>query len=661
MANGQQSQQQTDPYAQYGGGVATAASPVDPYAKYGGASSAPAAAPVEQPSALDSFWKSTFLGKSGEVAGEVSDWAAKKAAANRAENEVAIAAGKEPPHSEAANSFLGMLSSYGKMEKGATEPKNLALAGGVIAANTNPFTAVPVDLALAAHGGYGVYKNAHAALEGNPEAAESALLSGSEALTGATGAAAQGRAAWTKVNPIENVKAALSRKLSPQEATTVRSASDSQPALNVTPQEVLTHASQNGVKLTPGQALEDPAATNVQKMGTSAMVGGKDLAVALRQQRYAFVDSVNKLGKTVDPNGVGVNDETAGHAIQKSVQDSLDSLKGKAAATYDQVAQQQQNLSGDIRGLTDFAKAKQTETITDPRTGQTSTRPVYQPPAVKTALDDIASKPAALGPNPSIASLRSLRTEFWDKGNDYTGNVPDAARAIYKQAASQVDDAIMNAAKGTPFEGTFRAANAQWKAIQSKYNEPGQPLYKILQQDDPTKITAQLQNAPASDILMLRQELSDGPAIQALRRSVVNDIANNKFTVRAGGLGGYSHEYLNALFGPDVTKQFYLKADLARRIGYDANPSGTGSAMSVLEQGGNIKSQPKLTTFAKLSMPRDPLSFLSQQSTASPASRTALPQPIVFPRSGKLSEMANLGSIGAAAGMAGPLRGGGEQ
>lgn len=474
----------------------------------------------------------------------------------------------------------------------------------------------------------------------------------------AEGTAAAGSKIVSKLNPIKAVEAALQRRLSVEEAAAPRSASESQPALNVAPQETLIHASQNGIKLTPGQALEDPAATNVQKMGSTAMIGGKDLSLALREQRRAFVDSVNKLGKTVDPVGVGINDETAGHAIQKNVQDNLNGLQGKANATYNQVAQQQQDLSGDIRGLKSLAESKRTETITDPRTGATSTRPIYQSPEIKTALDDIAAKPDALGPNPSIASLRSLRSEFWEKGNDYSGNIPDSARALYKQAAAKVDDAIVEAGKGTSFEGTFRDANSQWKALQSKYNEPGQPLYKILQQDDPTKIVSQLQNASATDVAMLRKELNDGPAIQALRRSVVNDISNNKFTVRNEGLGGYSHEYLTALFGPDVTKQLYLKADLARRIGYDANPSGTGSAISVLEQGGSIKSQPKLMAFAKLSMPRDPLSFLPLRAEVTPIRSTpfAAPTANLQPTSNP-AVLAPTGTEGASA-ITSPLTGG---
>lgn len=86
-------------------------------------------------------------------------------------------------------------SSFGpRMIKGlldkvtsAAEPGNAAQAAGVILANTNPFTAIPVDAALVAHGGYNAIKNAGDALKGNPEAVDAALSGASEVAGGAAG------------------------------------------------------------------------------------------------------------------------------------------------------------------------------------------------------------------------------------------------------------------------------------------------------------------------------------------------------------------------------------------------------------------------------------------------------------------------------------------
>jgi hypothetical protein len=67
------------------------------------------------------------------------------------------------------------------------EPENAGKTAAVLAANSNPFTAIPVDAGLVAHGGYTAAKNAPAALSGNPEAIDAALSGASEAAGGAAG------------------------------------------------------------------------------------------------------------------------------------------------------------------------------------------------------------------------------------------------------------------------------------------------------------------------------------------------------------------------------------------------------------------------------------------------------------------------------------------
>lgn len=406
-------------------------------------------------------------------------------------------------------------------------------------------------------------------------------------------------------SPMAKVQEAMGRRLSSLEADAPRPGGQIQPALNNTPREVLMHAKQEGINLTPGQATEDAMAQHMQKAGATAAIGGKDLSAALKENQVRFGQAVNNFMEDVDPKRMGLSAESAGEHIQQTAKVALGVRHENATASYAQAAVDQANLAGDVSVLKNFADSK----LNVRQPGAAVARPEYQSPSVKSALDDIADAPDRLGKNPSIQSMRNLRTEFWEKGNDYSGNIPDSARALYKQAASMVDDQMMRAAKGTPFEQSFRDASAQWKDLQQKFNEPGTPLYKILQQKDPTKIVSMLQSAPATDIIALKAEGMDA-ALEPLRRQVIQDIARNRFNVGREGLGGYSDAYLKSLFSPEQVKELYLKGDLAGRLKYDPNPSGTGSNITSIEQL-KLGNQTKMSAAAKMSMPRDPLSFLS--------------------------------------------------
>src|SRR6185312_13693477 len=114
---------------------------------------------------------------------------------------------------------------------------------------------------------------------------------------------------WSKVSPTASVETALGRRLSVAEADTPRPGGQIQPALNNTPRQVLTHASQEGIKLTPGQATEDAMSQNLQKSGTAAAVGGKDLANALQENKTRFGQSVNRFMDKVDPKRAGMSAE----------------------------------------------------------------------------------------------------------------------------------------------------------------------------------------------------------------------------------------------------------------------------------------------------------------------------------------------------------------
>jgi hypothetical protein len=135
-----------------------------------------------------------------------------------------------------------------------------------------------------------------------------------------------------------------------------------------------------------------------------------------------------------------------------------------------------------------------------------------------------------------------------------------------------------------------------------------------------------LQNAPATDVLLAKQELG-AAAIEPLKRQVIQDIAQSRFNVGHDGLGGYSDSYLKALFSPEEVKELYLKGDLANRLKFDPNPSGTAGGLQSLDQL-KFGNQSKMTLAAKLSMPKDALSYLSDNSTASNPGRTQITPPL---------------------------------
>jgi hypothetical protein len=66
-------------------------------------------------------------------------------------------------------------------------------------------------------------------------------------------------------------------RLTAEEAAAVPANAKFQPATNLTPQEVLTHAQQEGVDLTPGQAIKSKFRQAEQGLGERAFLGGQGL------------------------------------------------------------------------------------------------------------------------------------------------------------------------------------------------------------------------------------------------------------------------------------------------------------------------------------------------------------------------------------------------
>lgn len=153
---------------------------------------------AQEPSFGEGMAHASVLRNLSEGLGHIADWAEKHRNAAEIAQESEIAkTGKTSTPIAAYTPGAGydLLSRAARLLSGSTDPKSVLTMAGIGLANTNPFTGIPVDAALVAHGAYGVAKEAPAAFGGDPEAAQRALLSGSEMAGGAAGAAAQVKAA----------------------------------------------------------------------------------------------------------------------------------------------------------------------------------------------------------------------------------------------------------------------------------------------------------------------------------------------------------------------------------------------------------------------------------------------------------------------------------
>lgn len=414
----------------------------------------------------------------------------------------------------------------------------------------------------------------------------------------------------SKVTPGISIEKALGSKIPDAVADTPRPGGQVHPALNNTPREVLQHAADEGIQLTPGQATENGLAQHLQKAGRTAAIGGRELEAALGENRAKFGQSVNDFMEDVDPKRAGLSQESAGEAIQQSAKAAKDVSHTNASNGYKNIDYLMDKPvdPAPISAAWNQIKANLPMGAEEGILAQT-------PRSMRGAVEDMLSgKPD--GFKPTFNQAIQLRKFFRDLGD--TQGLPSLQQASYKGISQAFDNAMESTASspGVNAAAEWRAANAGWKDYATKYGDPKSPFYKILNQRDPTKTVAMLQNAPATDIAAIKAEGMDA-ALEPLRRTVVDDMAKSRFRIGHDGLGGYSDSYLKSLFSPEQVKELYLKGDLANRLNYDPNPSGTGGNETAVSQL-TLGNQSKMSLAAKLSMPRDAMSFLENTKASKP-------------------------------------------
>ena len=515
------------------------------------------------------------------------------------------AKGQQPNAWDTTKNFLlGAGADTSKMAAGATSPQGIATAVGTALA---PEVAGPVMLA---HGAVNAAENMPGAIKGNPNAVQNMLTSGSEAAGGgAVTAGAYGAGASTPIQDVWNANKVTLRKLTgamqtPQQAAQLPAGSTFAPAKAVSNQDVINWAQAEGIDLTAAQETGNKAAKFIQGLGEQTMTpGGQPFQDALELNRGKVEQSIENLTRRYDPYTLGASPESAGDALKTSAKVALEVAKDNANIAYKQAGIDQANIAvKDLQPrLQQFIDG--IRNVRQP--GAAVAQPQYQGPAVEAALQDIQSKIAdpRLGQNASVQSARNLRTELWEKANDYSGTIPDAAKRIYSMASQIPDDAMMNAAKGTPFEQSFRDASQQWADLKSKFDTPGEPLNKLLQTSDSKQAYNGVVGGKSADVIAkLKDENIDLAPIQS---QVIRDIAGKGFRATGNTLAGYPDSFLQQLYGPDGTKEIYTAAEAARRLNVEVNPSGSGRLLIAKDQiGWNPSSWVRGEAAAQASMPR---------------------------------------------------------
>src|SRR6267378_1406975 len=160
----------------------------------------------------------------------------------------------------------------------------------------------------------------------------------------------------------------------------------------------------------------------------------------------------------------------------------------------------------------------------------------------------------------------ALRSLFRDMGETVGADLPSRQQGIFKTMSEAADSALDSSTSKAGVNKEWRQANSGWKDYVGTYGDKQSPLYKILATKDPKQIiNTVMSRRSAADIQMMQKEGMSG-GLEAVKRQVVEDIAKNNFGVGKIGMGGYSDGFLKTLFGPNVTKELYLKGELARRF-----------------------------------------------------------------------------------------------
>jgi hypothetical protein len=386
--------------------------------------------------------------------------------------------------------------------------------------------------------------------------------------------------------------------------------------------EVAQYAQQHGIDLLPGQATGARGIQTLQAEGERAIVMPGELPDVLEQQKANFGNLLDDFKSRVGTEAIP-DTEAAGTSLQSQAHNGLDTLRKSAQADY----QAFQNQTGDIPVDLADVKAKYGQRLADQAEALKNVPSEYANP-VKNVLKKLSSIEAGgpadaanlkafndavdtygLGPKQQAAlrtklglpesgtnagvkmsTAQQLRSAYLDIARDYAGNVPKSVQRLAGEAAKDIDGAMAKAADSVGATEQWRAANAKWKQLQETYNNPSHPLYKIIQEADPSLVPTRLlgKGNYGGSPQTVRQLKQSGIDLSPLKREVAQQIAAKNFSLTNGGngLGGFSTEFLKQLYSPAEFDELTKIGRIGRAIKFEINPSGTSN---ILEGGRTLR------------------------------------------------------------------------
>lgn len=375
------------------------------------------------------------------------------------------------------------------------------------------------------------------------------------------------------------------------------------PAEKFTRAEVMTEARRHGVEMTPAQATQTKPLQTFQAVGERSLLGGGKLQEFLDANRAKLLEWSDDLAKRIDPKGLAESTEATGIHLKQSAQVGLDAAKKNANAAFSEVRGWTKKSRVDVRDLRERfgqeladigeALANEPAQYATPvrkllekvaRLGQAdepitimgrTVRPSELPPAFRKQLGLEGADSI------SFSTAQRLRSDFWDMGHDFTGNIPNNVQRYARQVTKELDSAMEASARsaGPQVYQGWRDANAQWKQLMETYQDSKSPLYRILKEPDPVKAPQKLleTGTHGGSTRALRMLNEQGFDLNPLRVEVLNRIRDRNFTLSRNRLAGFSDEFLRELFSPAELRELYIMSKTGRNIRFEVNPSGTSN------------------------------------------------------------------------------------